>query len=119
MLLGQDEISEASVVSNAYSVEYGRQAGAQVNYVTKSGTNAWHADLLFNFNNHLMNANDFFNNANGVPRPYAVSRQWGADIGGPVLEDKLFSIPIAKASTTPFRALAWSRFLRHNSRPIL
>ena len=54
LLLGQDEISEASVVSNAYRVQYGRQAGAQVSYVTKSGTNQWHADLLFNFNNHLM-----------------------------------------------------------------
>ena len=90
LLLGQDEISEASVVQNAYSVQYGRQAGAQVNYVTKSGTNAWHADLLFNFNNHLMNANDFFNNAGGTPRPYAVSRQWGADIGGRIIRDKLF-----------------------------
>ncbi len=90
LLLGQDEIAEASVVSNAYSVQYGRQAGAQVNYVTKSGSNQWHADLLFNFNNHLMNANDFFNNASGTPRPYAVSRQWGADIGGPILKNKLF-----------------------------
>ncbi len=90
LLLGQDEIQEASVVNNAYSVQYGRQAGAQVNYVTKSGTNQIHADLLFNFNNHLMNANDFFNNAQGTPRPYAVSRQWGADIGGPILKNKLF-----------------------------
>ncbi|MBV9760717.1 MAG: TonB-dependent receptor [Acidobacteriaceae bacterium] len=90
LLLGQDEISEASVVSNAYSVQYGRQAGAQVNYVTKSGSNQIHADLLFNFNNHLMNANDFFNNALGTPRPYDVSRQWGADIGGPIWKNKLF-----------------------------
>ncbi len=90
LLLGQDEISEASVVNNAYSVQYGRQAGAQVNYVTKGGTNQFHADLLFNFNNHLMNANDFFNNSSGTPRPYAVSRQWGADLGGPILKDKLF-----------------------------
>ncbi len=90
LLLGQDEIQEASVISNAYSVQYGRQAGAQVNYVTKSGTNDWHADLLFNFNNHIMNANDFFNNASGTPRPYSVSRQWGADIGGPILRNKLF-----------------------------
>ncbi len=90
LLLGQDEIAEASVVSNAYSVQYGRQAGAQVNYVTKSGANQVHASLLFNFNNHLMNANDFFNNANGVPRPYDVSRQWGADIGGPIWKNKLF-----------------------------
>ncbi|MBV8550792.1 MAG: carboxypeptidase regulatory-like domain-containing protein [Acidobacteriaceae bacterium] len=90
LLLGQNEISEASVTQNGYSVQYGRQAGAQANYVTKSGTNQFHADLLFNFNNHLMNANDFFANSTGTPRPYAVSRQWGADIGGPVLKNKLF-----------------------------
>ncbi len=90
LLLGQNEIAEASVTQNGYSVQYGRQAGAQANYVTKGGTNEFHGDLLFNFNNHLMNANDFFNNSSGTPRPYAVSRQWGADIGGPILKNKLF-----------------------------
>ncbi len=90
VLLGQTEVQEASVVQNGYSVQYGRQAGANVNYVTKSGTNSLHGDLLYNFNNHLLNANDFFNNANGVPRQYAVSQQWGADIGGPAIKNKLF-----------------------------
>jgi hypothetical protein len=90
MLLGQNEVQEASIVQNGYSVQYGRQAGANINYVTKSGSNAVHADLMYNFNNHLMNANDFFNNATGTPRPYAVSQQWGADIGGPALKNKLF-----------------------------
>src|SRR5262249_42328263 len=77
LTLGQTEIQEAAVVQNGYSVQYGRQAGANVNFVTKSGTNIVHADLLYNFNNHLLNANDFFSNATGVPRPYAVSQQWG------------------------------------------
>ncbi len=90
LLLGQNEVTDAAVVQNGYSVQYGRGAGAQVNYVTKSGTNSLHGDLLFNFNNHLMNANDFFANQQGVPRPYAVSRQWGADLGGPILKNKLF-----------------------------
>ncbi len=90
MLLGQVEVQEASVVQNGYSVQYGRQAGANVNFVTKGGTNAIHADLLYNFNNHIMNANDFFNNSTGTPRPYAVSQQWGADIGGPAIKNKLF-----------------------------
>ena len=57
------------MVQNGYSVQYGRQAGANVNYVTKSGTNGIHGDLLYNFNNHLMNANDFFSNATGTPGP--------------------------------------------------
>lgn len=90
LLLGQDEVAEASVVQNGYSVQYGRQAGAQVNYVTKSGTNDFHGQLLFNFNNDIMNANSFFNNVDGTPKPYSVSRQWGADIGGPILKNKLF-----------------------------
>jgi outer membrane receptor protein involved in Fe transport len=90
MLLGQNEVLEASVVQNGYSVQYGRQAGANVNYVTKGGTNEVHADLSYNFNNHIMNANDFFNNSTGTPRPYAVSQRWGADIGGPAIKNKLF-----------------------------
>src|SRR5580658_8588218 len=90
LLLGQNEIEEASVVQNGYSVQYGRQAGANVNFITKSGTNAIHADLLYNFNNHIMNANDFFANENGVARPYSVSQQWGASIGGPAIKNKLF-----------------------------
>ncbi len=90
LLLGQNEIDEASVVQNGYSVQYGRQAGAQVNYVTKSGTNQFHGNLLYNWNGDALNANDFFNNANGVARPRAVSNQYGASIGGPILKDKLF-----------------------------
>jgi hypothetical protein len=90
LLLGQNEMSEASVTLNGYSVQYGRQAGAQVNYVTKGGTNQIHADLIYNFNNHLFNANDYFANEGGTPRPYAVSQQWGADIGGAAIKNKLF-----------------------------
>jgi len=90
LLLGQTEVAEATVTQNGYSVQYGRQAGAQVNYVTKGGTNDIHFDLLYNFNNHIMNANDFFANSTGTPRPYSVSQQWGADIGGAVIKNKLF-----------------------------
>ena len=90
LTLGQTEIQEASVVQNGYSVEYGRQAGANVNFVTKSGTNSVHGELLYNFNNHLLNANDFFSNATASARPYSVSQQWGADIGGPAIKDRLF-----------------------------
>jgi Carboxypeptidase regulatory-like domain len=90
LLLGQTEVAEATVTQNGYSVQYGRMAGAQVNFVTKGGTNQIHADLLYNFNNHLMNANDFFANEDGTPKPYAVSQQWGADIGGPIIKNKLF-----------------------------
>src|SRR5579884_735558 len=90
LLLGQNEIAEASVVQNAYSVQYGRNAGAQLNYVTKSGTNQFHGNLQENWNGTLLNANDFFNNVNGIPRPHAISNNYAASFGGRAIKDKLF-----------------------------
>ena len=54
------------MVQNAYSVQYGREAGAQVNYITKSGTNGFHGDLNYNWNGDRLNANDFFANTDGT-----------------------------------------------------
>ncbi len=90
LLLGQNEVGEASVVQNAYSVQYGRQAGAQVNFVTKSGSNQIHGNLLYTYNDDSFNANTFFNNEGDAARPKSVSNQWGASIGGPVVKNKLF-----------------------------
>src|SRR5580658_7118561 len=90
LLLGANEIQEASVIQNAYSVQYGRQAGAQVNYITKSGTNGFHGDLTWNWNGDRLNANDFFANSEGLAKPKAISNQWAADVGGPIRKDKTF-----------------------------
>lgn len=90
LLLGANEVQEAAVVQNAYSVQYGRQAGAQVNYITKSGTNKIHGDLNYNWNGDRLNANDFFANLEGVPRSRAISNEWAADVGGPVRKNKTF-----------------------------
>jgi hypothetical protein len=90
LLLGTNEVQEAAVVQNAYSVQYGRQAGAQVNYITKSGTNGFHGDLAYNWNGDRLNANDFFANTEGLQREKAISNQWAADFGGPIKKDKLF-----------------------------
>ena len=89
-LLGQNEIAEAAVVQNGYSVQYGRQAGAQVNYVTKSGANTWHGDALWNWNGTALNANSFFNNRDGIARPAVISNQWGDSLGGSIIKNKLF-----------------------------
>jgi len=90
LTLGANEIQEASVIQNAYSVQYGRQAGAQMNYVTKAGTNSFHGNLMWNWNGDTLNANDFFNNSNGVPRPRDVSNQYAASFGGRIIKNKLF-----------------------------
>lgn len=89
-LLGANEVQEAAVVQNAYSVQYGREAGAQINYITKSGTDSLHGDLVWNWNGDRLNANDFFSNANGLARPKSISNQWAADVGGRIIKDKLF-----------------------------
>jgi Carboxypeptidase regulatory-like domain/TonB-dependent Receptor Plug Domain len=88
--LGQQEIAQASVIQNAYSAQYGRQAGAIETYLTKGGTNRVHGLLTWNYNSDGLNANSFFNNLSGIPRGKAVSNQYAAQIGGPILRNKLF-----------------------------
>ncbi len=90
LTLGANEISEAAVVLNGYTGQYGRQAGAQVNYVTKSGTNAFHGNAAWFYNGRVLNANDFFNNATGTARPFAISNEWADSVGGPIIKNKLF-----------------------------
>jgi hypothetical protein len=90
LTLGANEVQEAAVVINGYTGQYGRQAGANVNYITKSGSNQFHGNASWNYNGRTLNANDWFNNATGTERPFAVSNAWAASFGGPVLKNKLF-----------------------------
>ena len=90
LTIGQQEIAEASMVQNGYSVQYGRQAGIIQTYVTKGGSNRVHGLMQWQYNSDGLNANDFFNNQAGVPRPKAVSNQYAAQIGGPILRNRLF-----------------------------
>ncbi|HYL74769.1 MAG TPA: carboxypeptidase regulatory-like domain-containing protein [Bryobacteraceae bacterium] len=90
LTLGSNEIQEAAVVLNGYTGQYGRQAGAQVNYITKTGTNAFHGNAGWYWNGAKLNANDWFNNANATDRPHAVSNEWADSIGGPIKKNKAF-----------------------------
>ena len=90
LTLGKNDLQEATVISNAYSGQYGQQAGAQINYVTKSGTNQYHGNAEYWWTGREMNANDWFNNLNSVPRPFANNNEWAASFGGPIKKDKLF-----------------------------
>lgn len=95
LLLGANELEEISVVTNGYTGQYGRQAGANVNYTTKGGTNQFHGNAIWYYNGTVLNANDWFaNNATPggppTPRPHSVSNQWAASFGGPVIKNKLF-----------------------------
>jgi hypothetical protein len=90
LLLGQNDIQTATVVSNGYQGQYGGLAGANVNYVTKSGSNNWHGNATYFWNGRIMNANNYFNNQSGTPRPFDNANQWAASIGGPIRKDKTF-----------------------------
>ena len=90
LLLGQNQIQEATVVSTGYSGQFGGAAGANVNYVTKSGGNEFHGNAQYFWNSRLFNANDWFLNAFDNPRPFDIANQWAGSMGGPVKKDKLF-----------------------------
>ena len=90
LLLGNNDVAEVNVVVNGYSGQYGGLAGAQVNYVSKSGSNQFHGNAAWFWNGRIMNANDWFNNAYDVPRPFDNVNQWAASLGGPIRKDKTF-----------------------------
>jgi len=90
LLLGQNDVQEATVINNGYSGQYGQLGGATVNYVTKSGTNNFHGNLEYFWNGSVMNANDWFNNHSATPRPFDNANQWGASLGGPIKKNKTF-----------------------------
>src|ERR1017187_6710115 len=88
--LGANELAEAAVVLNAYSADFGRMSGAQVNYIGKTGSNTFHGNLFHNYNDKIFNANDFFNNQAGLQQPRSDSHNFGGSVGGPIKKNKLF-----------------------------
>src|SRR5579875_2481718 len=90
LMLGKNPVQEASVVTNAYSGQYGQQAGVQVNYVSKSGTNAFHGNAEYWWPGSSMDANSYLNNLTATPMPFNNNNEWAGSIGGPIKKDKLF-----------------------------
>src|ERR1017187_9737208 len=90
LVLGQNQIQEATVVSTGYSGQFGEAAGGNINYITKSGSNAFHGNTQYYWNGRVLNANDWFNKAFGNPRPFSIANQWAGSFGGPIKKDQLF-----------------------------
>ncbi|MGD0416650.1 MAG: carboxypeptidase-like regulatory domain-containing protein [Terriglobales bacterium] len=84
-----DSIQEFKVQTGQYDASYGRNAGANVNVVTKTGTNEFHGTVFEFFRNDALNANDWFLNENGVPRQELRQNQYGMTFGGPIVKNKL------------------------------
>jgi len=85
-----DTIQEFKVQTGQYDASYGRNAGANVDVITKGGSNDLHGAAWEFFRNEDLNANTFFRNATGQSRPVLKQNQFGFDLGGPIRRDKLF-----------------------------
>jgi hypothetical protein len=112
LVLGLNSISEVTVNTLSYAVDQGRYGAAQVNYVTKSGSNQFHGNLYELWNGSRFNAANFFTNStSGNHKPRSAVNHFGGSLGGPILHDKLFfffdsewvriALPIVTATTVP------------------
>ena len=86
-LLGVDAVREFNLLTDNYSAEYGKRAGAQVNVVTQSGSNSVHGSVFEFVRNNKLDARNFFDR--GATPPFR-RNQFGGALGGPVKKDKLF-----------------------------
>jgi len=93
-LLGIDAVREFNVLTDAYSAEYGKRAGAQVTAVTQSGSNALHGSLFEFLRNSALDARNFFDppseGLGGQRIPPFKRNQFGGSLGGPIKKDKAF-----------------------------
>ncbi len=87
-ILPIDAVSDIRVLSN-FEPEYGRNSGAVVNIVTKSGTNRFHGSAFEYFRNDALDARNFFNTADQPKAPFH-NNQFGGSLGGPIAKDKTF-----------------------------
>ena len=85
-----DAIDEFKILRNSYGPEYGQASGAIVNIVTRGGTNDWHGGVFYFGRNDYLNASNYFNNLNQLPKDKLRRNDFGYNLGGPILKDKLF-----------------------------
>lgn len=85
-----DELQEFRIQTNTFSPQFGWSMGNVVNAVTKSGTRSFHGDAFEFLRNNNLDANNFFNNLNGLTRPQFKRNQFGVAAGGPLYIPKLY-----------------------------
>jgi hypothetical protein len=85
-----DAVEEFVVQESNFSAEYGFTGATVVNMIIRSGTNQFHGSAYDFLRNQVMDANNFFNNAAGLPLPPLKKNDFGATVGGPIKHDKTF-----------------------------
>ena len=89
--VSMDAVEEVKVLVNNFQAEYGRNAGAQVSIISKSGTREFHGSASWFKRHEMFNANNFFSNLNGISKPVYRYNTFTATLGGPVSIPKLFN----------------------------
>jgi hypothetical protein len=89
--ISMDAVAEVKIVSNNYTADYGRNPGSTINLVTKSGTQDFHGNLYAYKRHEKLNANDFFNNRDGLQKPIYRFGTLGGNIGGPLFLPNKFN----------------------------
>lgn len=84
-LVSIDAMQEFKIQTSTYAPEFGRQPGGQIQITTRSGTNSWNLTLFDYLRNDVMDANDWFANRDGLPRPALRQNDFGGVLGGPVV----------------------------------
>ena len=79
-----DNVQEFKVQQNTFTAQYGWSTGNVINVVTKSGSSSLHGDVYDYIRNGGLDANNYFNTLNGLPRPNSHRNQFGVAVGGPV-----------------------------------
>ena len=92
-----EAVDQISITSSSYDASEGRNVGAQIKTVTRSGTNTYHGSLFFQYDEPGLNAYQFFGGPTSNPNSFALpqrvnnkQREYSASIGGPIVKDKLF-----------------------------
>jgi hypothetical protein len=89
-MAGVEAVAEFRVVTNAYDAEYGKHTGGVVTAITKSGTNEFHGSVFDFLRNDNLDARNFFDRLESGGKPEFRRNQFGASIGGPIIESKTF-----------------------------
>src|SRR5271170_4378484 len=92
LLLGNNDISDVTVVSNAYDAAFGGLGAAQINETTRSGSNKFHGNATYWWNGRALNANSYFHKQQDPvqPRNFDNVNQYAAAVGGPIYKDHSF-----------------------------
>jgi hypothetical protein len=89
-MVSVDALQEFKIQTSTYSPEFGRQPGGQVSLLTRSGTNAFHGTAFDYLRNDVFDANNWFNDQQGLPKGKERQNDFGGTVGGPIYKDRLF-----------------------------